>query len=308
MSLIVVVGSINSDMVVSAPHIPRPGQTILGDGFAVYPGGKGANQAVAVAKLGHSCSMIGKLGRDRLNADLRSHLVGAGVDTAAVGEADGPSGVALITTGAAGENSIVVVPGANARLSSSDLDANLSLICRAAIILVQLEIPLETVVHLAEIASESSVPVMLDPAPAQPLPAELLRRVAWITPNLTETGVLLGSDSRVDDPENAQSMAEALLARGPRGVVLKLGGHGAYLATSDGIRARVPAFKVTPVDTTAAGDAFNGGFAAGLARGMEPVAAAKFASAVAAISVTRKGAQPSMPTLQEVEDFLRSQA
>src|SRR5271170_8064730 len=150
MALIAVVGSINSDLVVSAPRIPQPGETILGDGFSVYPGGKGANQAVAAAKLDHPCSMIGKLGRDGLGEDLRTHLADAGVDTAAVGEADGPSGVALITTGAAGENSIVVVPGANALVSRTDLDANRALISRAAIVLVQLEIQLETVVHLAE--------------------------------------------------------------------------------------------------------------------------------------------------------------
>jgi len=160
MALIAVVGSINSDLVVSAPRIPQPGETILGDGFSVYPGGKGANQAVAVAKLDHPCSLIGKLGRDAFGADLRSQLIDAGVDTAAVGEAHGPSGVALITTGSGGENSIVVVPGANALLSPADIDVNRGLICRAAIILAQLEIPLETVVHLAEIASEKNIPLM----------------------------------------------------------------------------------------------------------------------------------------------------
>jgi len=307
MSLIVVVGSINSDLVVSAPHIPQPGETILGNRFAAYPGGKGANQAVAVAKLDYPCSLIGMLGRDGFGAHLRSHLDEDGVDAAAVGETDGPSGVALITTGASGENSIVVVPGANALLSPGDLDANRSLILRATMILVQLEIPLETVVHLAEMASENNIPLMLDPSPAPSLPNELLRNVTWITPNATEAAILLGNDSRMDDPEAAPSAAESLLARGPRGVVFKMGEHGAYVATADGLRTHVPAFKVKAVDTTAAGDAFNGGFAAGLVRGMEPVAAAKFASAVAAISVTRKGAQPSMPTLQEVEDFLRAQ-
>jgi len=305
MGLIVVVGSINSDMVVSAPRIPQPGETILGYNFAVYPGGKGANQAVAVARLGHPCSIVGKLGRDGFGADLRAQLVKAGVDTAAVGEADGPSGVALITTGADGENSIVVVPGANALLTPADIDACRDLIRSAAIVLVQLETPLETVARVAEVAGENNVPVMLDPAPAQPLTDDLLRRLAWITPNSTETGIILGAGAVADDPKNAPGLAEALLARGPRGVVLKMGSHGAYLATSDGLRTHIPAFKVAVVDTTAAGDAFNGGFAVGLARGMKLSEAARFASAVAAISVTRKGAQPSMPTLSEVEDFLR---
>ncbi len=307
MGLIVVVGSINSDLVASAPHLPQPGETILGDGFAVYPGGKGANQAVAVAKLGHDCSMIGKLGRDGFGADLRAQLVHAGVDTAAVGEADGPSGVALITTGADGENSIVVVSGANALLLPADIEANRDLILRAKIVLVQLETPLETLARVSELAGENNVPVMLDPAPAQKLPADLLRSLAWITPNSTETGVLLGMTNSADDPEQAPALAEALLARGPRGVVLKMGSHGAYLATSNGLRQHLPAFRVAATDTTAAGDAFNGGFAVGLARGMKPGKAARFASAVAAISVTRKGAQPSMPTLGEVEDFLRDQ-
>src|SRR5271163_2156557 len=178
MGLIVVVGSINSDLVVSASRIPQPGETILGDGFAVYPGGKGANQAVAAAKLGYPCSMIGKLGRDGFGADLRAQLVKAGVDTAAVGDADGPSGVALITTGADGENSIVVVSGANALLTPADIDANRDLIRQALLVLVQLETPLETVARLAEVAGENYVPVMLDPAPARELPAQLLGRLA----------------------------------------------------------------------------------------------------------------------------------
>src|SRR5271170_3908359 len=150
MSLIVVVGSINSDLVVSASRIPQPGETILGSGFATYPGGKGANQAVAVARLGHPCALIGMLGRDGFGADLRSQLIEAGVDTTVVGQANGPSGVALITTSSSGENSIVVVPGANALLSPADIDANRGLICGASIVLAQLEIPLETVVHLAD--------------------------------------------------------------------------------------------------------------------------------------------------------------
>jgi ribokinase len=304
---IVVVGSINSDLVVSAAHIPQPGETILGSGFAVYPGGKGANQAVGVARLGHPCSLIGRLGRDSFGNQLRSQLIAAGVDTAAVGDVDGPSGVALITTAASRENSIVVVAGANALLSPADIDAQRDLIRGAAMVLLQLEIPIAAVIRVAEIAFESHVPVMLDPAPAQALPEALLRRVAWLTPNATETAVLLETSTSPETPEDAQSMAEDLLARGPAGVVLKLGHRGAYLATAGGIRAHVPAFKVDAIDTTAAGDAFNAGFSTALVRGMDPVAAARFASAVAAISVTRRGAQPSMPAQREVEDFLRAQ-
>ncbi|AXC14264.1 Ribokinase [Acidisarcina polymorpha] len=299
-----VVGSINSDLVVGAERIPRPGETILGDSFAVFPGGKGANQAVAVAKLGYPCSMIGKLGRDSFGADLRSRLVEAGVDAAAVGEAEGPSGVALITREASGENSIVVVSGANALVSPSDIDAHRELILSAALVLVQLETPLDAVGALGEIAFRGGVPLMLDPAPAQSLPRELLKQLAWITPNTTEAEILLGASIDGFSLERARSRAEALLERGIRGVVLKMGEDGVYLATAGGIRAHVPAFAVKACDTTAAGDAFNGGFGVALSEGLEPVAAARFASAVAAISVTRQGAQPSMPTRAEVDAFL----
>lgn len=305
MGVIVVVGSINSDMVVGTTRIPRPGETVLGETFHVYPGGKGANQAVAVAKLGYACSMIGKLGKDSLGADLREQLVKSGVDASAVEETDGPSGVALIATEASGDNSIVVVPGANAKLLPADIDARRQLIHSASMVLVQLETPIETVVHLAEVAFAAGVPLMLDPAPAQPLPDALLRRAAWVTPNTTEAATLLGLAAD-DSSQNPQSRAEALLACGPRGVVLKMGEKGVYLATAEGLRAHLPAFPVKAVDTTAAGDSFNAGFAVALSEGLAPAAAARFASAVAAISVTRHGAQPSLPTRAEVEAFLRA--
>jgi ribokinase len=292
-------------MVVGTARIPKPGETVLGDSFNVYPGGKGANQAVAVAKLGHPCSMIGKLGKDSLGSDLREQLVKSSVHTAAVDNTDGPSGVALITTEASGENSIVVVPGANAKVLPADIDANRELILSASMVLVQLETPLETVVHLADVAFAAGVPLMLDPAPARPLPDELLQHAAWVTPNTTEAATLLGLAAD-DSLENAQSRAEALLARGPRGVVLKMGENGVYLATAEGLRVHVPAFAVKAVDTTAAGDSFNAGFAVALSEGLDPAAAARFASAVAGISVTRHGAQPSLPTRDEVEAFLQA--
>jgi ribokinase len=305
MGVIVVVGSINSDMVVGTARIPRPGETVLGNTFNIYPGGKGANQAVAVAKLKYSCHLIGKLGKDSLGADLREQLVTSGVETTAVQATDGPSGVALITTEFSGENSIVVVPGANAKVSPADIDANRALILSASMVLVQLETPLDTVAHLAEVTFAAGVPLMLDPAPAQPLSDELLQRAAWITPNSTEAATLLHLDAG-DSLESAQSRAERLLARGARGVVLKMGEQGVYLATADGLRVHVPAFAVMAVDTTAAGDAFNAGFAVALSEGRDPAAAARFASAVAGISVTRHGAQPSLPTRDEVEAFLQA--
>jgi ribokinase len=304
MGVIVVVGSINSDMVVGTARIPRPGETVLGESFNVYPGGKGANQAVAVAKLNYPCHLIGKLGKDSLGVDLRTQLVKSGVETAAVQATDGPSGVALITTESSGENSIVVVPGANAKVSPADLEANRQLILSASMVLVQLETPLDAVTHLAEMTFAAGVPLMLDPAPAQPLAAELLRHTTWITPNSTEAATLLGIDAADGSQENARARAEALLARGTRGVVLKMGEHGVYIATADGLRVQVPAFVVKAVDTTAAGDAFNAGFAVALSEGRDPADAARFASAVAGISVTRNGAQPSLPTRDEVEAFL----
>ena len=305
MGVIVVVGSINSDMVVGTARIPQPGETVLGDSFNVYPGGKGANQAVAVAKLNHPCHMIGKLGEDSLGSDLREQLVKADVNAAAVENTGGPSGVALITTEASGENSIVVVPGANAKVLPADIDANRELILSASMVLVQLETPLETVVHLAEVALAAGVPLMLDPAPARTLPDALLRHITWLTPNTTEAATLLGL-APDDSLENAQSRAEALLARGPKGVVLKMGENGVYVSTADGLRVHVPAFAVKAVDTTAAGDSFNAGFAVALSEGLDPAAAARFASAVAGISVTRHGAQPSLPTRDEVDAFLQA--
>jgi ribokinase len=304
MGVIVVVGSINSDMVVGTARIPRPGETVLGESFHVYPGGKGANQAVAVAKLSYRCHLIGKLGKDSLGADLREQLVKSGVDTTAVQATDGPSGVALITTESSGENSIVVVSGANAKVSPADIDDNRELLLSASMVLVQLETPLNTVAHLAGVAFAAGIPLILDPAPAQPLPDELLRHAAWVTPNSTEAATLLGLDAGDSSVKNAQARAEALLARGVRGVVLKMGEHGVYIATADGLRIQVPAFAVKAVDTTAAGDAFNAGFAVALSEGRDPAAAARFASAVAGISVTRNGAQPSLPTRNEVEAFL----
>jgi ribokinase len=303
--MIVVVGSLNSDLVVASSRIPRPGETILGNSFHVYSGGKGGNQAVAIARLDHPCSMIGKLGRDSFGRDLRAQLQASGVLTEAVAETDGPSGVAIITTDSAGENSIIVVPGANGLLSPADIDANRDLIQAADMVLTQLEIPMDTVLHLARVAAEARVPLMLDPAPAAPLADELQRLTAWLTPNQTEAMSLLGETS-AGTYDTAQARAEALLARGPKGVILKMGGHGAYIATADGLRAHVPAFSFAVVDTTAAGDAFNAGFAVGLAQGMPPVEAARFASAVAGISVTRQGAQPSLPTLSETRSFLQS--
>jgi len=297
---IVVVGSINLDLVARAPRIPAAGETIIGLGFETFFGGKGANQAVAAARLGAPVYLIGQLGDDAFASQLRSGLQQAGVNTSAVGNVSGPSGVALISTDKEGENSIIVVPGANGHVTPEILDKHSELIRDAAIVLTQLEIPLETVFHLAELTTQHKVPLMLDPAPARALPDSLLRAVDWLTPNETETAVLLGSE--FSEPEKA---ASTLLERGARNVILKLGARGCYVATGDGPRQLVPARKVNAVDTTGAGDAFNAAFAIAISSGQDAFAGASWATSVAALSVTRRGAQASMPNLMEVEEFLK---
>jgi ribokinase len=301
---IVVVGSINLDLVAATERIPTPGETVAGLSFRTFPGGKGANQAVAAARLGGSVSMIGKLGDDAFGVQLRNSLEESKVNTEAVEVASGSSGVALITTDPNGENAITVVAGTNAYVSPADLDANLALLRSAGILLTQLEIPLETVEYLSAIAIKERVPLVLDPAPARFLPPAFLSRVEWLTPNETETCILTGREPGELSDESIDDAANALLDRGCRNVILKLGDRGCFLALSDGTRQLLPAFAVKVVDTTAAGDAFNGAFAVALMNGQGPLESALWASAVAAISVTRPGAQASMPTSFEVDRFL----
>ena len=301
---ILVVGSINLDLVAVTPRIPLAGETVLGSRFDTFPGGKGGNQAFAAARLGAAVSMLGKVGNDAFGAQLRASLQGAGVEINGVEEVAGSSGIAQIVTASSGENIIVVVPGANARLRPTDLDRHIDLIRSAGIILAQLEIPLETVTHLASIARRENIPFVLDPAPAQRLPVSLLRSVDWLTPNESETCALLGIAVRELSAKELEGVANSLREQGAANVVLKLGGRGCYVALADGRRMLIPAYEVRAVDTTAAGDAFNGAFAVALMEGHDAVRSASWASAVAAISVTRAGAQPSMPTRSEAERFL----
>lgn len=298
---IVVVGSINVDLVANTARIPHAGETVLGHAFKIHPGGKGANQAVAAARLGHPVSMIGRVGDDAFGAQLRAGLESSGVDTTGVATSSGSSGVASIVVSDSGENSIVVVPGANAEVSSLDLDTNIEIIRSAGIVLAQLEIPIATILHLAEICSREGVPLMLDPAPATELPQALLEQVTWFTPNETEAAFFIG-----EGVAEAPAMARTLMDQGIQGVVLKLGPRGAYLASTAGGAESIQPFPVHAVDTTAAGDCFNGAFAVALLMGEYPVQSARFAAAAAAISVTRPGAQPSMPTMDEVEGLMRS--
>lgn len=298
---IVVVGSLNIDLVAGALRIPVPGETILGSSFDIFSGGKGGNQAVAAARLGATVAMIGAVGKDTFGETLRGELSSAGVDISAVETVEGPSGTALISRGSKGENSIIVVPGANGRVTPQLAETNRKRIADASIVLVQLETPVDTIVAVSDICATNNVPLILDPAPAQVLPDGLLQRTTWLTPNETEQGVLLGGTS-----DSVTEAAARLLDLGPRNVVLKLGSKGAYLAGRDVVPQQISGFAVQAVDTTAAGDVFNAAFAVALSEGQDPASAARFASAAAAISVTRRGAQLSVPNRDEVLQLLGS--
>jgi ribokinase len=305
---IVVVGSINTDLVAVAGKFPASGETVMGKDFQIHPGGKGANQAVAVARLGHPVQLIGRLGDDVFGARLKTYLETAGVDIKGVAISEGASGVAMIVLSNAGENSIVVAPGANARVTPDDIAKNFEQIRRAGVVLAQLEIPLETVEYLATVCAREKVPLILDPAPARDLPADLFKHIAWFTPNEVEAAFFTGGDSANAEGSEPAAMAKAILRKGCDAVLLKLGSKGAYVASRTEPGTFLPAFVVKAVDTTAAGDAFNGGFATGLMLGKSPVESARFAAAVAGVSVTRAGAQPSMPAMPEVEALLEEAA
>ncbi|MCX8157580.1 MAG: ribokinase [Verrucomicrobiae bacterium] len=300
---IVVVGSSNTDMVVQTPRLPRPGETLLGGRFTLAPGGKGANQAVAAARAGGRVAFVCRLGRD-LFGDRA--LQGFRQDRLEVKwiqrDPRAPSGVALIAVAPDGENSIIVAPGANARLSRQDVAAAAPALQKARVILAQLEVPLPAVRAAVREAKKVEALVILNPAPAQPLPDALLRQVDVLTPNETEAELLTGL--KVDSPAAAAQAAHLLLQRGVNTVLITLGARGVWLA-SPAEAAHLPGFKVRPVDTTAAGDVFNGALAVALAEGQPWRAAVRFAQAAAAISVTRLGAQPSAPHRHEIEVFLR---
>ena len=299
---IVVVGSVTMDMVSRAKNIPVIGQTVIGTGFETSPGGKGANQAVAAARMGYPVKMVGMVGQDVYGPTLLENLGHAGVGTEAMEPVAGPSGLAPIFLAENGDNAIIVIPGANGKVDSEYVDRHAELIRSAGMVLCQLEIPIETLTHALALCAETGVPVMLDPAPAAPLPDQVWSQVAWFTPNETEAAFYLENESK---PEEA---AQQLLAKGLRGLVLKRGGEGVYVAIAEGQAGCVRAFKVDAVNTVGAGDCFNGAFAAALLEGHDPFAAARFASAAAAISVTRPGAQASMPSRAEVDAFLLARA
>ena len=298
---IVVVGSLNLDLVATVPRLPAAGETITGTSFARHTGGKGANQAVAAALAGARVRMIARHGTDGFEQQLLATLTYAGVDVSGILPAEGPSGVAVILVTDDGQNSISVIPGANGKLTREQLHASKEHIANAALVLTQLETPLEILEETLAIAARVDTPVMLDPAPVQPLSNPLLEQVAWLTPNETEAAALAGSP--MPALEQMQGFAEHLLSMGPAHLLLKLGEKGAYLASRSGLREYIPGYAVQAVDSTAAGDALNGAMAAALASGADAVEAARFGVAAAALSVTRRGAIPSLARLAEIEHF-----
>lgn len=289
---IVVVGSCNVDFVVPVTSLPGPGETVLGRDHLRAPGGKGANQAVAAARLGSDVTFVGLTGQDELASTIRDSL--EGVDLTWLGEVpDTPSGIALITVADDGENTIAVSPGANAHLSPAHIQAAEDVLASSTIVLAQLEVPLDAVNAAVDAAGGR---VLLNPAPARPLPAELLAKVDVLIPNRSELGVLAGAPEPVTIDE-AAALAKSLA--GPRAVVVTLGADGA-LVVADDQATHVPAIEVEAVDATGAGDAFCGALADALARGSSLVAAAGWAVRVAGISTTRRGAQTGMPRREQV--------
>ncbi len=299
---VTVVGSLNMDLVARSPRIPRPGETILGGEFRTALGGKGANQAVAAARMGGQVSMVGRVGSDAFAQSLLDGLAADGIDHAYVmRDPEAATGVALIVVDDRGENSIVVASGANMRLSPADVDAAEAAIAVADVLLLQLEVPLGVVVRAAEVGRAHGATVILNPAPACLLPPELLSLIDVLIPNESETALLthLPVGNRVE----IEAAALALRGLGVDTVVLTLGEQGALLVEK-GKQEFVPAFEVTPVDTTAAGDAFVGGFAVALAEGRSLADAVRWGNAAGALATTQLGAQPSLPARRAVEALM----
>lgn len=299
---IAVVGSSNMDLVVKSKRIPVTGETILGGDFIMVPGGKGANQAVAAAKLGAQVFFIAKLGNDIFGLQSLNNFRKEGVNTRYVLQTqDAPSGVALIMVDEEGNNVIVVAGGANHKLTPEDVKEAESDIASSGALVAQLEVPIETVEFAAELANKFKVPFILDPAPARKLSSRLLNMVDVLKPNETEARILTGIE--VKDQGSAEAAAQKLLECGVKNVILTMGAGGYLLVGKEG-KEFVASRKVIAVDSTAAGDAFTGSLAVGLANGKTLTEAALFANNVAALSVTRMGAQPSMPTIEEIEEFI----
>lgn len=309
MKKLLIIGSLNLDMVVNVDHTPVVGETILCDKMQLVPGGKGANQACAAGSLGVDVTLLGAVGRDSYAEIQKKSLKQAGVDVSRlICREESSTGIAMITVNSEGDNCIVVVSGANATISPEDIDRNRDLLEECDVVIFQLEIPLDTVLHAAKLAKRLGKTVILDPAPVpKEFPEELYRYVDVIKPNETELAMLTGiPDSEIEArlPEAAGMIRE----KGVKNVVATLGGKGLFIDSESLGTCRIPALKVDAVDTTAAGDAFTAALAAKLMEGKDLKEAAEFANCVSAIVVTRKGAQSSIPALEEVEQYIEGQA
>jgi ribokinase len=299
---VITLGSLNLDLVTRTPRLPQPGETLIGHSFTTTPGGKGANQAIATARLNVPTRMIGRVGNDSFGQTLLANLQNSQVNCDDVLiDPTVTSGVAAIAIDDKGENNIIVTPGANGRVGDEELARLQQQLSTATVLLLQLEVPLEVIVQAAKLAHTAGVTVILDPAPApDTLPDDLYPVVNILTPNQSEAARLVGFE--VTNIEAAAKAADVLRSRGTQTVIIKLGGQGAWCATATE-SFLIPSFPVTVVDTVAAGDAFNGGLAAGLAEGLSLREAGRWAAAVGAIAVSRAGAQAAMPTREEVEEL-----
>jgi ribokinase len=296
---LVVVGSLNMDLVVRAPRHPRPGETLIGSQFQTFPGGKGANQAVAAARLGATVRLVGRVGRDAFGDALLQTVRQDGVDTSFISrDPEAATGVALITLDEAGQNTIVVASGANMRVSPEDIAQAEAAFEGANLLLMQLECPLEAVEAAADLAQRRGMAVVLNPAPARPLPASLLEKIDYLLPNQTELQALAEGEA------NISIAAARLLKNGVRNLVVTLGEEGALLVT-DNTEQKFDAYRVPVVDTVAAGDAFTAAFCVALMEGKSLPEAVQWGNAAGAIAVTRPGAQPSMPNREELIQFLK---
>ncbi len=301
MAEIVVVGSLNADLVVRSPRFPKPGETIQGEDLATIPGGKGANQAVAAARLGADVAMVGCVGADAFGSMLIENLKRNHVDTKRVlRDGSAATGTAIIVVDSNGENSIILSPGANGRIKSRDIEQGA--LMGAKLLLLQFEIPMDAVVHAARLAKEQKVKVIVNPAPARDMPDELLKYTDYLLPNETELALLTGKD--MNDKASLEAAAQSLVKRGVPNVIVTLGGRGALIVTR--LRKKyVSSYKVRTVDTTGAGDAFIGGLAFALTNRKSLEDAVQYGCACGALATTKFGAQPSLPTAEEVKKLMR---
>ena len=301
---IVVVGSLNMDLVVQAPRIPKPGETILGAGeLQMIPGGKGANQACGASRLGADVAMVGRVGDDAFGEALIHNLNKTKVNTSLITrDADAATGIALIVVDDSGQNSIVISSGANGRVSDEDVDRGEDLIRSTDVLLLQLEIPLNAVFRAAELARLHGAITVLNPAPAQPLPTELLPLIDVLIPNETEAAILSGCESNTD--EEIRQAATALRKSGVKTIIMTMGSRGALLITEN-VFSHFPTFPIDPVDTTAAGDAFVASFSVALAEGRSLQEAVRYGNAAGALACTKLGAQPSLPNRSALKNMLK---